>query len=305
MHNPEEGISMAHAHIDTDRSGLGRSFKTGIIINLVFVAAEAVFGYYSNSMALIADAGHNLSDVLALVFSWAAVLLSQRKPSGNYTYGLRRSTILIAIVNTFLLLAAVMVIAWETIARLGRTVDINAQNVIIIASVGIFVNGLTAWMFMRSRKHDLNIKSAFLHFVADALVSLGVVVAGIIIIFTGIVWIDALVSLIIVAIILYSAYHLLMDSIRLALDGVPKDIDIKAVRDFLLSKPEVTGVHDLHVWALSTTDTALTVHLMARKPMDAAMIRTLQEELRQQFKIGHSTIQVEFNSTSACRTCCS
>ena len=294
---------MEHNHSHSHDMNLGNAFKIGISINIVFIIVEAVYGFLSNSMALVADAGHNLSDVLALVFSWIAVILSQRKPTLKFTYGFRRSTILIALLNTILLLAAVAFIVWETIQRLGKPLEINSNSVITVAAIGIAVNGFTAWLFMKGKKHDLNIRSAFVHFIADALVSLGVVVAGIIMAFTGIVWVDSLVSFAIIAVILYSSYHLLIDSVNLALDAVPENVNIEAVRDYLKSLPEVSDIHDLHIWALSTTDAALTVHLATNTQTDVAFITNIQHQLHQQFDIEHATIQVEYGKAD-CETNC-
>ena len=294
---------MEHNHSHSHDMNLGNAFKIGISINIVFIIVEAVYGFLSNSMALVADAGHNLSDVLALVFSWIAVILSQRKPTLKFTYGFRRSTILIALLNTILLLAAVAFIVWETIQRLGKPLEINSNSVITVAAIGIAVNGFTAWLFMKGKKHDLNIRSAFVHFIADALVSLGVVVAGIIMAFTGIVWVDSLVSFAIIAVILYSSYHLLIDSVNLALDAVPENVNIEAVRNYLKSLPEVSDIHDLHIWALSTTDAALTVHLATNTQTDVAFITNIQHQLHQQFDIEHATIQVEYGKAD-CETNC-
>lgn len=294
---------MEHNHSHSHDMNLGNAFKIGISINIVFIIVEAVYGFLSNSMALVADAGHNLSDVLALVFSWIAVILSQRKPTLKFTYGFRRSTILIALLNTILLLAAVAFIVWETIQRLGKPLEINSNSVITVAAIGIAVNGFTAWLFMKGKKHDLNIRSAFVHFIADALVSLGVVVAGIIMAFTGIVWVDSLVSFAIIAVILYSSYHLLIDSVNLALDAVPENVNIEAVRDYLKSLPEVSDIHDLHIWALSTTDAALTVHLATNTQTDVTFITNVQHQLHQQFDIEHATIQVEYGKAD-CETNC-
>ena len=294
---------MEHNHSHSHDMNLGNAFKIGISINIVFIVVEAVYGFLSNSMALVADAGHNLSDVLALVFSWIAVILSQRKPTLKFTYGFRRSTILIALLNTILLLAAVAFIVWETIQRLGKPLEINSNSVITVAAIGIAVNGFTAWLFMKGKKHDLNIRSAFVHFIADALVSLGVVVAGIIMAFTGIVWVDSLVSFAIIAVILYSSYHLLIDSVNLALDAVPENVNIQAVRDYLKSLPEVSDIHDLHIWALSTTDAALTVHLATNTQTDVTFITNVQHQLHQQFDIEHATIQVEYGKAD-CETNC-
>jgi len=294
---------MEHNHSHSHDMNLGNAFKIGISINIVFIVVEAAYGFFSNSMALVADAGHNLSDVLALVFSWIAVILSQRKPTLKFTYGFRRSTILIALLNTILLLAAVAFIVWETIERLGKPLEINSNSVITVAAIGIAVNGFTAWLFMKGKKHDLNIRSAFVHFIADALVSLGVVVAGIIMAFTGIVWVDSLVSFAIIAVILYSSYHLLIDSVNLALDAVPENVNIQAVRDYLKSLPEVSDIHDLHIWALSTTDAALTVHLATNTQTDVTFITNVQHQLHQQFDIEHATIQVEYGKAD-CETNC-
>jgi cobalt-zinc-cadmium efflux system protein len=291
---------MEHNHSHNYDINVGNAFKTGITINIVFIAAEALFGFMSNSMALIADAGHNLSDVLALGFSWIAVIISQRKPTLRFTYGFRRSTILVALLNTILLLAAVGFIVFETVERLKKPVEINAKSVMIVAAAGIGVNAFTAWLFIRGKKHDLNIRSAFVHFVADALVSLGVVVAGIIMFLTGIQWIDSLVSFAIIVVILYSSYHLLIDSVNLALDAVPENISIDEVREFLEKQPEVAGIHDLHIWALGTTYAALTVHLTTCQQTDVSFITSIQHELNKRFGIEHATIQVEFGSNEDC-----
>jgi cobalt-zinc-cadmium efflux system protein len=290
---------MEHTHTNNNIK-LGNAFKIGITINIMFIIAEALSGFLSNSMALIADASHNLSDVFVLVFSWLAVIISQRKPTLKFTYGFRRSTILIALLNTILFLIAVGVIIYEAIQRLNKPVEINADVVIIVASIGIGVNAFTAWLFMKGKKNDLNIRSAFVHFVADALVSLGVVVSGIIMIFTGIRWLDSIVSFAIIAVILYSSYNLLIDSINLGLDAVPENIDIEKVRDYLTNLPEVRGVHDLHIWSLSTTDAALTVHLSTSVPTNINFITAIQQHLHEQFCIEHATIQVEYGSIEDC-----
>ncbi len=294
---------MEHNHSHSNDINLGNAFKIGISLNIIYIIIEASYGFFSNSMALVADAGHNLSDVLALVFSWVAVILSQRKPTLKFTYGFRRSTILIALLNTVLLLAAVAFIVWETIQRIDNPIEINSNSVIIVAAIGIVINGFTAWLFMKGKKHDLNIRSAFVHFVADALVSLGVVVAGIIMAFTNIVWIDSFVSFAIIAVILYSSYHLLIDSVNLALDAVPENVNIEAVRNYLKSLPQVTDIHDLHIWALSTTDAALTVHLTTNTQTDVLFISSIQHELHKQFDIEHSTLQIEYGD-AACETNC-
>jgi cobalt-zinc-cadmium efflux system protein len=291
---------MEHDHSHDSKIQLNNAFKTGITINIIFIIAEGLAGYLSNSNALMADAGHNLSDVLTLTFSWIAIILSQRKPTLKFTYGFRRSTILIALLNTILLLVAVGFIIYETILRLHHPLKINTNSVVIVAAIGIAVNAFTAWLFMKGRERDLNIRSAFIHFVADALVSLGVVIAGILIALTGIQWIDSLVSFAIIAVILYGSYNLLIDSVNLALDAVPDNIKIEHVHDYLANLPEVTGVHDLHIWSLGTTDTALTVHLSTSQQTDVSFISSIQHSLHDQFEIEHSTIQIEYGGMEDC-----
>jgi len=296
---------MEHNHSHNSDMNLGNAFKIGISVNIIFIVLETFYGFFSNSMALIADAGHNFSDVLALVFSWIAVILSQRKPTLRFTYGFRRSTILVALLNTIILLLAVGFIVIGIINRLSKPIAINTTSVIYVAAAGVVVNGFTAWLFLKGKKHDLNIRSAFVHFIADALVSLGVVVAGFIMALTGIIWVDSVVSFAIISVILYSAYHLLIDSVNLGLDAVPKNINIEAVRDFLRGLPEVSNIHDLHIWALSTTDAALTVHLMTQTQTDVLFLTNIQRLLQEQFGIEHATIQVEFNNnTSDCINDC-
>lgn len=221
----------------------------------------------------------------------------------RFTYGFRRSTILIALLNTVMLLVAIGFILWETIHRLGKPLDIKSEDVIAIASIGIVINGFTAWLFVKGKKNDLNIRSAFVHFVADALVSLGVVIAGVIMLLTGVTWIDSVVSFIIIAVILYSTIHLLIDSVNLGLDAVPEHIDIEAVRAYLESLPEVSAIHDLHIWALSTTDAALTVHLNTCCDTENAFIYDVQKHLHDHFHIEHATIQIERGDEN-CRNNC-
>jgi cobalt-zinc-cadmium efflux system protein len=289
-----------HHHNHSSSINLSNAFKTGITINIIFIIVEGLVGLMSNSTALIADAGHNLSDVLTLILSWIAINLSQKKPTLKFTYGFRRSTILAALLNTILLLVAVGFIIYETIVRLRHPVAIDANSMVIVASVGIAVNGFTAWLFMKDKNRDLNIRSAFLHFVSDALISLGVVIAGILVKFTGIQWFDSAVSFVIIAVILYGSYKLLIDSVNLALDAVPENIKIEHVLEYLKSLPEVRGVHDLHIWSLGTTNAALTVHLKTCVPTNVSFITTIQHQLHEQFDIEHSTIQVEYGSDEDC-----
>ncbi len=289
---------MEFQHQHTQARQIGNAFKIGIVLNVIYIVIEVIFGFLSNSMALVSDAGHNFSDVVALVFSWIAIALSERKPTMKFTYGLRRSTILAALFNTILLLVAVAFLLYETVERIGSDETIKSGNIILISSAGIIINGLTAWLFIKGKKHDLNIRSAFIHFLADTLVSAGVLLAGIIMYFTAIWWIDTIVSFIIIAVILYSSYRLLVDSISLALDAVPENIDIREVRKYLSNIHGVSGVHDLHVWALSTSTAALTVHLVTDIQTDVSFISGIQQSLLDRFGIEHSTIQVEYGGKS-------
>jgi cobalt-zinc-cadmium efflux system protein len=291
---------MEHSHTHDHTIKLTNAFKLGVTLNILFIIVEGSAGYISNSMALMADAGHNLSDVLTLIFSWIAIILSQKEPTLKFTYGFRRSTILAALLNTIMLLVAVGFILYETIARLNRTVEINSSSMMIVASVGIVVNAFTAWLFFNERKRDLNIRSAFTHFAADALVSFGVVVAGIIMKLTGIQWVDSVVSFLIIAIILLGSYKLLINSVNLALDAVPENIKIEQVLDYLRNLPGVTGVHDLHIWSLGTTNAALTVHLNTSVQTNVKFISTIQQQLHRQFDIEHSTIQIEYGTMEDC-----
>jgi len=272
----------------------GRAFAVGIALNLGFVVIEAVYGVLAHSMALLADAGHNLSDVLALSLAWGASTLSKRGPSERFTYGLRSSSILVALLNAALLFVVTGGIAWEAISRLATPAPVVGQTVIWVALAGIFVNGASAMLFARDRRYDVNIRGAFLHLAADAVVSLGVVVAGVGIIFTGWLWLDPLTGLVIAVAIVWSTWGLLRDSVALALNAVPEHIDPRAVRGYLSKLAGVNEVHDLHIWAMSTTETALTVHLVmpGGHPGDA-FTAEICKELRAHYHVHHATIQIE------------
>lgn len=272
----------------------GRAFAVGITLNLGFVGVEVVYGLMANSMALIADAGHNLSDVLALALAWLASLLAQRKPSGRFTYGLRSSSILAALANSMLLLVVSGAILWEAILRLLKPETVGSGTIIWVAAIGIAINTATALMFMKGRKDDLNIRGAYLHMAADALVSAGVVLAGLGMTLTGWAWLDPVVSILIVGAIIWSTWGLLADSVSLSLHAVPPGIDAAAIRRYLAALPNVAEVHDLHIWGMSTTETALTAHLVMSDgyPGDAFIAQTVHE-LHEQFLIGHATLQVE------------
>jgi cobalt-zinc-cadmium efflux system protein len=271
-----------------------RAFAIGIVLNLGFLILEAAYGYWAHSLALVADAGHNLSDVLGLLLAWGASTLARRPPSHRYTYGLRASSILAALANAVVLLLSMGAIAWEAIRRFQDSAPVSGETIIGVAMVGIIINTVTALMFLSGRKNDLNIRGAFLHMMADALVSLGVVVAGIAILFTNWLWLDSVVSLAVVVVVVIGTWQLLRDSVNLALDGVPAAIEPRAVRNYLIERPGVLKIHDLHIWAMSTTETALTVHLVMPEgfPGDAFLWEVCQE-LEHHFGIKHSTIQVE------------
>lgn len=285
-----------HQHGPADYS---RAFAIGTILNVGFVLIEVIYGITAHSVALLADAGHNLSDVLSLVLAWGAMRLTRRQPSHRYTYGLRRSSILIALLNAIILLVAMGGITWEAIQRFSEPGPVAGGTVVGVATVGIVINTVTALMFLSGRKRDLNIRGAFLHMTADAAVSLGVVLAGVAIIATGWLWFDPVVSLIIVVVVVVGTWQLLQDSVNLALDAVPEGIEPLAVRTYLTELPGVAQVHDLHIWAMSTTETALTAHLVVPTgyPGDAFLTKTCKE-LHDRFSIEHTTLQVETGDPS-------
>ena len=287
-----------HTHTPKD---FGRAFAIGVALNFGFVVAEVLAGIFAHSLALIADAGHNLGDVLGLALAWVASILAKTAPTVRRTYGLRSSSILAALFNGIFLLVSVGGIVWEAIRRFGVPVDVAGKTVIYVSLVGIAINTATALMFLSGRKGDLNIRSAFLHMTADAAVSAGVVVAGIAIVFTGLHWIDSTVSLIIAAVIVWGTWELLRESLNLALQAVPKGIDLGEVREYLVGLPNVTTVHDLHIWPMSTTETALTAHLeMPTGSPGDQFLHEICEHLHNRFGIEHSTIQIEQNAE-----CCS
>ena len=282
----------------------GRAFAIGILLNSAFVLIEAGFGIWSGSMALVADAGHNLSDVLSLLIAWGAAYMSARPANARFTYGYKSSSILAALANAALLLIALGAILFETIDRLFDPAPVRGWVMIAVAGVGIVVNGATALLFAGGRKHDINIRGAFMHMAADALVSLGVVVAGAVILVTGAWWVDPVTSLLIVAVIAWGTWGLLKDSLKMALHAVPDRIDETAVRAFLSGLPGVAAVHDLHIWPMSTTETALTAHLVmpGGHPGDA-FLHELAHELEHDFHIGHATVQVETGVDEHCVDC--
>jgi cobalt-zinc-cadmium efflux system protein len=296
------GHDHAHGHDHAPKS-FNRAFAIGVTLNLGFVLVEALFGVLSNSLALLADAGHNLSDVLGLLLAWGANLLVQKQPTRRHTYGFRRSSLMAALFNALFLLVAVAAIAWEALLRLADPQPIASGTVIVVAGIGIVINAYTAWLFMSGKDHDLNIRGAYLHMAADAAISLGVVIAAIVMLYSGWLWLDPLVSIAIAIIIAFGTWGLLRESVNLSLDAVPAHIQPDKVQAYLESLPGISEVHDLHIWAMSTTEVALTAHLV--KPdgsLDDQLLAEIAEELQEHFAIQHTTLQFERGNTCApCR----
>jgi cobalt-zinc-cadmium efflux system protein len=288
-HTQERG----HAH-GIAAQGINTRMAIAVALNLIFVVVEAGFGFLSNSVALIADAGHNLSDVLGLVFAWTAMYLGRRPPGARFTYGLGRSSVLAALANAVLLLLACGAIAWEALGRLASPPAVAAGTVMGVAASGIVINGTSAWLLHAGSHGDLNRRSAFIHMLGDAAVSVGVLLSGTLIMFTGWSRIDPIVSLLIVAAILVSTWGLLRDSLHLSLDGVPASVNSSAVMSYLADQRGVTDVHDLHIWALSTTSVALTAHLVVPdRGADDALLDSITPNLKRRFHIHHATLQIE------------
>lgn len=296
-HHHDDAHHHGHEHAN---NGYGRAFAIATLLNVVFVSVEFSYGFIAHSTALMADAGHNLSDVLGLLLAWGAMLLGRKQPKGRYTYGLRSSSILAALANAMLLLIACGAIAWEALHRLNDPPAVAGLTVLVVAAVGVAVNSVSAALFITGSQGNLNIRGAFLHMAADAAVSLGVVIAGAAMYYTGnLYWLDPAISLIIVAIVLLSTWGLLRDALRLALNAAPAQIDMEAVAAYLTNLPGVAEVHDLHVWGMSTTESALTAHLVipGGHPGDA-FIDAAAEQLQQRFAIHHSTLQIELGETA-------
>jgi len=299
-------LSMAHIHHhDHDchhhhATDFGRAFLIGIMLNTGFITIEIIWGLKANSLALLADAGHNAGDVLALAMAWMASTLARRKPSDRFTYGMRGSSIIASLANAVMLLVVVGGIGWESILRLAKPEAAAGAAVMTVAAIGVLINGLTAWLFMSGRKDDLNIRGAFQHMAADAVISLGVVISGALMIATGRLWLDPLASLVIAGLIILGTWGLLKESLVLAMQAVPKDIDPAAVKTWLKGLAGVGEVHDLHIWAMSTTEVAASVHLvMPRGHPGDAFIRDTARRLEHDFKIGHATIQIELGDTGS------
>jgi cobalt-zinc-cadmium efflux system protein len=289
------------AHHHAHQRSNSRAFAIGIALNVAYIAVEFIYGIFAGSLALLADAGHNVSDVLGLLLSWAAFRFAQAAPTTRRTYGLRRTSILAALGNGLLLLVSTGAIVWEGIHRLVHPQPAAGLTIVCVAGAGVVINGITAWLFMAGRKTDLNIRSAFVHMSADAAVSLGVALAGLAIYLTGMLWIDPVVSLVVAAVIGIGTWSLLRDASALAIDSVPKGIDPDAVQSYLADLPGVRGIHHLHIWPMSTTETALTAHLV--KPdaqLDDVLLSQIEVELEQRFGICHTTIQFEHEDRRSC-----
>jgi cobalt-zinc-cadmium efflux system protein len=298
-HAHSHGHGHHHHHAPAD---MGRAFAIGVVLNTAFVAAEATAGLWTGSLSLLADAGHNLSDVLSLLLAWGAAALARRAPAGRRTYGMRKATILASLANAVLLLVAVGAIATEAIHRLAEPARMNTNVVMLTAGVGVLINGATAALFMRGSHSDLNVRGAFLHMAGDAAVSLAVVIGAFVMARTGILWIDPALGLVIAGAIILGTWSLLRDSADLALDAAPRGIDVEEVRRWLAGLPGVEDVHDLHIWALSTTETAMTAHILRPQNGDSDHFLHLAcEGLDGRFHIGHATLQIETDAAHACR----
>jgi cobalt-zinc-cadmium efflux system protein len=296
-HDPHD---KSHAHVHAPHN-FGKAFAIGIALNLGFVVIEAVYGLMSNSVALLADAGHNLGDVLGLGLAWLASVLALRAPTARFTYGMRGSSILAALFNAVFLLVVVGGLSWEAIRRLGSPEPVAGKTMMAVAAVGIVVNAATAWLFASGRGQDLNLRGAFLHMASDALVSVGVVAAGLAILLTGWLWLDPVVSLVINGVIVWGTWGLLRDSLGMSMAAVPPQIDPAAVRQFLVGRTGVVAVHDLHIWSMSTTENALTCHLVmpGGHPGDA-FLHELARDFARRFRIVHTTVQIEVDPHMAC-----
>jgi cobalt-zinc-cadmium efflux system protein len=308
MHEPAHGHHHEHDHARDHASGhahapagYGRAFLLGIALNTVFVVGEGIAGWLGNSVALLADAGHNLGDVLGLFVAWVATALAARLPSARFTYGLRGSSILAALFNAVLLLVAVGAIGWEALIRLAHPEPAASLTIMVVAAIGIVVNGVTALLFASGRNGDLNVRGAFLHMASDAAVSAAVVVAAGLMLVTGWLWLDPLASLLVCGVIVWGTWSLLADSIAMALDAVPPQVDPATVRAFLVGLPGVDDLHDLHIWPMSTTEIALTAHLkMVRGHPGDAFLQNAAAELERRFGIAHPTLQIEVDPQGHC-----
>lgn len=284
-----------HSHHHDHAAGVtaSKAFKWGIALNLIFVVAEFSFGYISNSIGLMSDAGHNLSDVASMALALMACILATRHATDRYTYGYKKSTILVSVANSVILLAAVALIIFESIDKIVNPKEVEGEWIIIVAGIGVLVNGFTTWLFNKDKKKDLNIKATYMHMLADTLVSIGVIISGVIIKFTGWNIIDPIIGLAIAVIILYSTWGILKDSIRLALDGTPEQFDVENIKAEMEKADGVEGVHHIHIWAISTTEYALTAHVVIRELHDLPEIKANLKSMLKEAGIMHSTLEFE------------
>jgi cobalt-zinc-cadmium efflux system protein len=303
-HSHDHSSGSHHHHHHEVPTNLTRAFVIGIGLNVAFVVLEAATGFWLQSLALLTDAGHNLSDVASLVLALLATRLATKKATDDYTYGFKKSTTLVSLFNAVLLLVAVGAIGWEAFQRLGQPQEVGGQYIAYVSGIGILINAGTALLFLRDKDKDLNVKGAYLHMAADALVSLGVVIAGITIYYTNWFWVDSVISLVIIAVILWSTWSLLTESLKLSLDGVPSGVNLPAIRQLLTNFPGVKNVHDLHIWAMSTTENALTAHLVVQENTSDQLLAHIREELAHHHHINHATIQIEKVNQPVCEQTC-
>jgi cobalt-zinc-cadmium efflux system protein len=297
-HDDAHAHSHAHSHVPAD---FGGAFAAATLLNFALVVVQVIYGLSAHSIALLADAGHNFGDALALLLAWGAHVLARRLPTERYTYGFRSASILSALINAVMMLVTTGAIAWEAIRRFLDPGEVAGLTVMVVAALGIVVNGVSAWFLMAGRKGDLNVRGAFLHLMADAAVSVGVVLAGAIIYFFGWNWIDPAVSLAVSAVVVWGSWGLLRESLQLTMDAVPAAIEPSEVCGYLETLPGVSSIHDLHIWAMSTTENALTCHLVMPQghPGDAFIAR-VSHELEHRFKIRHPTFQIELADAGPC-----
>jgi cobalt-zinc-cadmium efflux system protein len=289
---------MTKHYLDNSQANYNRAFAIGIVLNLGFVIVEGFYGWKVSSLALLADAGHNLSDVAGLILAWVAMAISRLQPNDRHTYGWRKGSIMASFINAAILMIAMGSLGWEAIHRLQIQSPVDGITMMVVAAIGVVINSATAVLFMSGSKGDLNIRGAFLHMAADALISLGVVLAGALYLWQGWSWIDPVLSLLIAMVIIIGTWRLFKQSLHLLFDGVPEHVDVEAVRQYLLQLSGVRGIHDLHIWAMSTTETALTVHFeMETSPLDDNFMQNISNELLMQFGISHATIQLEYGIT--------
>lgn len=289
----EHGHHHHHHHHSHELTSLNKAFVVGIMLNVLFVVAEAIAGWVSNSMGLLADAGHNLSDVASLLLALIAFRMAKRKASSHYTYGYKKSTVLVSLLNAMILIVAVVFIVYESVEKLLNPEPVGGKIIIITAAIGVVINGLTAYLFIDKKDSDLNVKGAYLHMAADALVSIGVVISGVVIMFTGWYFIDAIIGLTVAVIIIISTWDLLKDSLRLAMDGVPESIDTARLTNDICRIEGVEEIHHLHVWAISTTETAATAHVVTNNMSEMQRIKIEIKHTMADFGIGHATLEFE------------